>query len=231
MPTCKTCGKSYRVFPIPLAGLGSGICNDCYRDEGERAGKRSSSLAPRRLRDYYIKTKGEEKGPYAESQLRSMWGSGAITSDTLFRPRESEDWQPIAGFVDEGDSVAQREAMGRQDSASKAPAQKSLARSIAVLIILLVVLAVMFFGNVHIIAGGHLDSPRIVKKESFGLSETFIKIDTITSMPWIAAKSRYPLSCAVLQREHLIESDQKFRERRDKETKEEMDKALRNLWK
>lgn len=112
---------------------------------------------------------------------------------------------------------------------SSAPPKKSQAGTVAVLIVLLAIIALLFFGNVHIITGSHLDSPRVVSKESFGLSETFIKIDTITSMPWIAAKSRYPLSCAVLAREHLIESDEDFRARRDREMKEEMDKALRNL--
>ena len=46
---------------------------------------------------------------------------------------------------------------------------------------------------------------------------------------WLSARSRYPLSCAVLMRERLIESDEKFRERKDKEMKEEMQKALQNL--
>lgn len=122
------------------------------------------------------------------------------------------------------------EAPAETSSASStAPPKKSQAGAVAVLIVLVAVIALLFFGNVHIITGSHLDSPRIVSKESFGLSETFIKIDTITSMPWIAAKSRYPLSCAVLAREHLIESDEDFRARRDREMKEEMDKALRNL--
>ena len=89
----------------------------------------------------------------------------------------------------------------------------------------------MFFGKVHIISGGSLDSPRIVKKESFGFSETFIKIDTITGMPWISARSRYPVSCAVLERERLIESDEEFRGRRDRKMKEEMEKALKDLTK
>ena len=98
-------------------------------------------------------------------------------------------------------------------------------KKMAVIIIFLIVLAVIFFGNVHIIGGRNLELPRIVMKESFGFSETFIKIETITSMPWIAAKSRYPLSCAVLQREHLIESDKEMDERIQKEMKEEIDKA------
>ena len=186
------------------------------------------------MSDYYIKTKGEERGPYAESQLLSMWGSGAITSDTLFRPSESQDWQPIARLLDEEESGTPPDVPAKStatESASTASPKKSQAGTVVVLIILLLVLAAMFFGNVHIITGGSLDSPRIVKKQSFGLSETFIKIDTITSMPWGAARSRYPLSCAVQEREGLIESDAEFRERKDRERKEEMDKELQNLTK
>ncbi len=115
------------------------------------------------------------------------------------------------------------------DSASTTPQKKSQAGSLVLLVILLAVIAVFGFGKFHIITGGQLDTPRIVSKRSFGLSETFIKIDTITSMPWIAAKSRYPLSCAVLQSEGLIESDADFRVRKDKELKEEMEKELRKL--
>ena len=56
--------------------------------------------------DYYIKTKGEERGPYAESQLRSMWSSGAITSDTVFRPSDSQNWLPIGNLFNEEQSVS-----------------------------------------------------------------------------------------------------------------------------
>jgi hypothetical protein len=107
--------------------------------------------------------------------------------------------------------------------------KKGQGGAVAVLVILLTVSTLVFFGKVHIITGAGIESPRIASKQSFGLSETFIKVDSITSMPWIAAKSRYPLSCAVLQREGLIESDIDFRNRKDREIRERMDETLRNL--
>lgn len=186
------------------------------------------------MSDYYIKTKGEERGPYAEGQLRSMWGSGAITSDTLFRTNESQDWQPIGRLLDAGKAVVpagKAQTPTATASPGTPPPQKSQAGTAVVLVIVLLVIAAMFFGNVHVISGGSLDSPRIVRKESFGFSETFIKIDSITGMPWISARSRHPLSCAVLERERLIESDEEFRGRRDKKMKEEMEKALKDLTK
>jgi len=163
------------------------------------------------MSDYFIKVKGEEKGPYAESQLRSMWNSGIITTDTLFRENESQEWQPISRLLEREQVPATANApqapISQPDLPAPAPPKQSQAGAIAFLIILLLIIAAGVFGQIHIISGGTLKSPRIVKKESFGLSETFVNIDTITHMPWISAQSRYPLGCAVLKRERLIESD------------------------
>src|SRR5712672_1814304 len=133
------------------------------------------------MSDYYIKAKGEERGPFARSQLRSMWNSGTITSDTLFRQSESQDWQPINKIFKTDDTIAEPGAP-KSETATEAvtPSKKSQAGAVTFLIILILAIAAIFFGNVHIISGGGLDSPRIVRKESFGFSETFINIDTIT---------------------------------------------------
>ena len=166
------------------------------------------------MSDYFIKVKGEEKGPYAESQLRGMWNSGTITSDTVFRENDGQDWQPLARLL-EPESPQQaasapdgaRPPAAGADKPTETPApKKSQAGAVMVLVILLLIIAAMVFGHIHIISGGSLQSPRIVAKESFGFSETFVSIDTITHMPWMPAQSRYPLSCAVLTRERLIES-------------------------
>lgn len=50
--------------------------------------------------DFFIKAKGEESGPYTELQLRSMWNSGMLTSDTLFREANSENWEPLASLLE-----------------------------------------------------------------------------------------------------------------------------------
>jgi hypothetical protein len=106
------------------------------------------------------------------------------------------------------------------DAPSVVSRRKSQAGMATLLFILALALVAIFCGNVHIITGRQLDWPLVVKKESFGFSETFVKIDTVTEMPWIAAKSRYPLACAVLQREGLIESDEEFEKRMQKEMHE-----------
>ena len=69
------------------------------------------------------------------------------------------------------------------------------------------------FGFVHVISGSNLPSRRIVQKGSFGYSETFINIDKITGMPWVFAKSKYPIGCKVLQEKGHIESDEVFERR------------------
>ncbi len=94
-----------------------------------------------------------------------------------------------------------------------------------VVVAFLAVLVVLFFGNFHVVSGK--SGTTIVRRESFGYSEAFINVDAITSMPWMAAKARYPLGCRVLQREGIIESDEAFRARVERETRERMEKAMR----
>jgi len=81
--------------------------------------------------------------------------------------------------------------------------------------VLLAAAAVLFvsLGFVHVITGSNLEAPRIVAKGSFGYSETFINIDRITGMPWVFAKSKYPIGCRVLQDKGHIESDVAFERR------------------
>ena len=86
------------------------------------------------------------------------------------------------------------------------------------------ILILFALGFVHIITGvtSLIGLPiDIAVKDSFGYSETFINAHKVTGMPWIAAKSRYPLGCKVLQRKGYIESDAEFKERVHKEAQEE----------
>jgi hypothetical protein len=76
-----------------------------------------------------------------------------------------------------------------------------------------VILVVVGLGFVHIITGSSLSAPHIVRKGTFGYSETFINIDRITGMPWVFAKSKYPVGCRVLQDKGHIESDEAFERR------------------
>lgn len=93
-------------------------------------------------------------------------------------------------------------------------------------------LIILGFGFVHIITG--ITSPLglpfdIALKNSFGYSETFVNAEKVTNMPWIAAQSKYPLGCNVLQRKHYIESDEEFEQRVHKETQEEYEKAKKQF--
>lgn len=74
-------------------------------------------------------------------------------------------------------------------------------------------LIVIGFGFIHVITG--VISPYglpfdIVRKESFGYRETFINARKITSLPYDAAKLKYPLSCEALQNRNYIESGSVF---------------------
>ena len=83
-------------------------------------------------------------------------------------------------------------------------------RVCAALLLIAATLITAGFGSVHVITGSNLAPSRIVRKGSFGYSETFINIDKITGMPWVFAKSRFPIGCKVLQEKGHIESDEAF---------------------
>ena len=51
--------------------------------------------------DYYLQVNDEQKGPYALSQIQSMWNSGAITSDSLYWDATDEQWKSINELVDQ----------------------------------------------------------------------------------------------------------------------------------
>jgi hypothetical protein len=44
---------------------------------------------------YRIFQDGQAKGPYTFAQLRSMWASGHLTADALYRQEDASDWEPI----------------------------------------------------------------------------------------------------------------------------------------
>lgn len=49
---------------------------------------------------YLVLVDSEQRGPFVLSQLRSMWGSGAITADALYWQKGMDKWQPISRISD-----------------------------------------------------------------------------------------------------------------------------------
>jgi len=122
----------------------------------------------------------------------------------------------------------QSDLVGQVQSARDLPQERSvLQRPVSpwVLVGIFAILVALFFGNFHIVSGK--SGTTVVRRESFGYSEAFINVDAITGMPWLAAKGRYPLGCRVLQREGLIESDEAFRDRIEQESRDWVEKAMR----
>src|SRR5437899_12502795 len=50
---------------------------------------------PRSVNTYRIFHDGLAKGPYTIAQLRSMWASGHLTADALYREEGASAWEPI----------------------------------------------------------------------------------------------------------------------------------------
>lgn len=48
---------------------------------------------------YWLTVGSEKRGPYTLGQLRSMWHSGAITSDTLYWQQGFDKWFPLSNII------------------------------------------------------------------------------------------------------------------------------------
>ena len=86
-------------------------------------------------------------------------------------------------------------------------------------------LIIVGFGFIHVITGvlSPFELPfDIVLKESFGYRETFINARKIISLPYSAAKIKYPLSCKALQSRNYIESGSVFETRMSRHLRENM---------
>ena len=51
------------------------------------------------MSEYYIQAGGVQQGPYAESQLRTMWNSGSVPNDTFYWTEGMAEWAPIVQLM------------------------------------------------------------------------------------------------------------------------------------
>ena len=47
----------------------------------------------------YLLVKSEEKGPYLMSQISLMWNSGQLTSDTLYKQEDADEWAKLSKLL------------------------------------------------------------------------------------------------------------------------------------
>jgi len=48
---------------------------------------------------YFLYYGGEKRGPFALDQLKSMWASGSVAADAVYRLENEEEWKPLADFM------------------------------------------------------------------------------------------------------------------------------------
>ena len=71
---------------------------------------------------HYLYCNGEQRGPYAMEQVRSMWASGIITADTLYWNESNQEWKPVTELLAvkaESPPVPSREQSTGSSEASK----------------------------------------------------------------------------------------------------------------
>jgi hypothetical protein len=172
---------------------------------------------------FHIKSMGEEKGPYTREQLRSMWDNGAITADTVFRSVNSPDWRSLENEF--SPSLAAGEPQPRRSTIN--PKRKRLLFGGLGVTILV---AFVFLGTFHIITGSDIGI-KIVPRHGVGFAEIFINVDEITGTSYLFAKTRWPIGCAVLQREGIVESDEALQKRVGSAFPNHSDKPTKAQWK
>jgi len=170
---------------------------------------------------YYSKDGQDVQGPLASDDIQKMYSAGILLQSTQVCREGTEEWKPITFLF----PVASRSAPPKQLDPKIISAPKPRDQKQMVLLVVALVLIASAIGNVHIITGSHIKGFKIFRKDSFGFTETFINVDMVTGMPWIAARSRFPIGCSVLQREDLIESDEAFEGRNKREFERKMEDA------
>ena len=87
--------------------------------------------------------------------------------------------------------------------ARRADAQRKSFRSF--LTVILIGIGIFAVGKIHVITSRDLSLGFTISlRDSFGFSETFINADAITGMPWIAARSKYPIGCRFLLENGMV---------------------------
>jgi len=92
------------------------------------------------------------------------------------------------------------------------------------LAVIIIFAFIIFMGNYHIITGSK-SGMSIIKRDTFSFSDFLIPMDKITSMPYLAARSQYPVGVKALQREGIIEGHNAFVGRVKREAQANAEKA------
>jgi hypothetical protein len=94
------------VVPCPHCGLETKLFVPQTSGSPQEKPAKSSTMPPAPLKSdanphIYLQIKHERRGPYAKSQVLTMWNNGLITSDTLYWCEGMSDWAAVSAFVTE----------------------------------------------------------------------------------------------------------------------------------
>lgn len=101
--TCPHCGLDTRLYipssPLPQRSVAADASQKrpaTQQKPQPSAVKTPPSKAKSEPPLYYYKVGTGEKGPYTAAQLRSIWASGQVTADTVYRSSEAPGWAPLS---------------------------------------------------------------------------------------------------------------------------------------
>jgi len=73
------------------------------------------------MKQYFITSNGDKRGPYVLSQIQSMWNSGTITADSLYWSEGMAGAMPILELIGSGDAAETSTSKGSTDSKGESP--------------------------------------------------------------------------------------------------------------
>jgi hypothetical protein len=100
---CAGCGRG-----IEYEAIQAGKVVDCpHCGTATQLPSQRTSLptrSPKQTQMFLFKVGDVEKGPYTIGQLRSLWNTGTITSDMLYRTEGSQSWNQFLSLVEQLES-------------------------------------------------------------------------------------------------------------------------------
>lgn len=201
---------------------------------------------------YYTDESGDVADPVPKETIQMLFRAGLVSSSSQVCREGSDKWCPVSTVLEAKarsdfarypeKSIPAREDFQQPTGPSRSAAQVNrefsksppvsppkAPSSITPWVISFAILVGAFLGNVHLITGSEIEGFRLVRKGSFGFSETFINVDMITGMPWLAAQTRFPIGCRILQREEIIESEANMKSRTQREILNKFEESQREI--
>ena len=96
------------------------------------------------MKSYYLSINGETKGPYATSQIFSMWNLGAIDTNTLYFNEKLNTWEKITALISSIESKQKAQEISENHNLYK-QISKGTVRGLLLFSLIVISISFIFF--------------------------------------------------------------------------------------